>query len=225
MFSRIGKEVTIAVKKGGPDPANNPALRRVMQNARAANMPKDKVEAAIKKASGQDQADYEEILYEGYAPHGVAVLVETATDNRNRTAADIRSIFSKAGGQLAGAGSVAWQFEPLGLVSVSRHGQDPDEIALLAIDAGAVDVDTESDPLEISTAPTALQAVREALEAAGVKVESAELTMQAKAPITIDAAQARQNLRLIEALEDHDDVQRVTTNVDIPEDILAEIAG
>jgi YebC/PmpR family DNA-binding regulatory protein len=152
----------------------------------------------------------------------VAVLVEATTDNKNRTAAEVRSIFAKSGGQLAGAGSVAWQFEVRGVVSVPQDSSDTDEIALLAIDAGASDVDTESDPLEIATEATDLESVRSALEAAGVKIESAELTMQAKAPIEVDVDRARQNLRLIELLEDNDDVQRVTANFDLPDEILAE---
>ena len=226
MFTKVAREITVAARAGIPDPEANYRLRLAVEKARSVNMPADNIKRAIERAGGGDKADaYEEIVYEGYGPGGVAILVETATDNRNRTAADVRSLFSKSGGQLAGAGSVAWQFEPRGLVSVPRNGGDPDEVALLAIDAGAVDVDTEADPLEIVTQPGELEAVRTALEGAGVKVESAELTMQAKAPVQIDAAQARQNLRLIEALEDHDDVQRVTANFDLPDEILAEAAA
>jgi YebC/PmpR family DNA-binding regulatory protein len=225
-FTRIIKELTVAARHGGGDPDTNPRLRTVIADAKAVNMPSDNIKKAIQRGTGElPGVNYEEIVYEGYGPGGVAILVETATDNRNRTAADVRSLFSKSGGQLAGAGSVAWQFEPRGLVSVPGNGQDPDEVALLAIDAGAVDVDTDSDPVEITTSPADLQVVREALEAAGVKVDSAEMTMQAKSPIEIDAAQARQNLRLIEALEDHDDVQRVTANFELPDEILAEAAA
>ena len=226
IFTKVAREITVAARAGIPDPDANYRLRLAVEKARSVNMPADNIKRAIERAGGGDKADaFEEIIYEGYGPGGVAILVETATDNRNRTAADVRSLFSKSGGQLAGAGSVAWQFEPLGLVSVPGDGQDPDEVALLAIDAGAVDVDTASDPLEITTSPADIQSVREALEAAGVKVGSAEMTMQAKSPIQIDAAQARQNLRLIEALEDHDDVQRVTANFDLPDEILAEAAA
>ena len=155
----------------------------------------------------------------------MALIVETATDNKNRTAAEVRSIFSKAGGQLAGQGSVAWQFEPRGVISVEGGAGDPDDVALAAIDAGAADVDTESDPIEIATEPSDLMSVQTALEAAGVKVESAELTMVATTPIEVDVDKARQNLRLIEALEDSDDVQRVTANFELPDEILAEAAG
>jgi YebC/PmpR family DNA-binding regulatory protein len=226
LFTKLGKEITIAARQGGGDPEANYRLRLAMDKARAANMPADNIKRAIERATGGDKAiDYEEIVYEGYGPGGVALLVETATDNRNRTAAEVRSIFANSGGQLAGAGSVAWQFEPRGVVSAERDGSDPDEIALLAIDAGAVDVDTESDPLEIATEPGDLESIRAALESAGVKIDSAELTMQAKMPIEVDVAKARKNLKLIEALEESDDVQRVTANFDLPDEILAEAAA
>ena len=167
-----------------------------------------------------------EIVYEGYGPGGVAVLVEAQTDNRNRTAAEVRSMFTKSGGQLAGSGAVAWQFEPRGLISVPKAGQDPDEVALAAIDAGAEDVDTDDEEsIEIYTAPAELQAVRQALEGAGVPVDSAESTMIAKQTVELDSSKARQALRLVELLEDLDDVSRVTANFDIPEDVFAEVAG
>jgi YebC/PmpR family DNA-binding regulatory protein len=155
----------------------------------------------------------------------VAILVEAATDNRNRTAADVRAMFAKNGGQLAGAGAVAWQFEPHGVVAVARDGTDPDEIALAAIDAGADDVDTEGDPIEVLTAPAHVEELRRALEASGVTIESAEVTMHPTTPIDVDAHVARQNLRLIEALEDLDDVQRVTASFNLPSEVLAEAAS
>ena len=156
----------------------------------------------------------------------MAVLVEAQTDNRNRTAAEVRSMFTKAGGQLAGSGAVAWQFEPRGLITVARNGIDADEVALAAIDAGAEDVDTDDDEaIEIYTAPGDLERVRASLEGAGVPVESAESTMIAKQTVELDAAKARQALRLVEQLEDLDDVSRVTANFDIPEELFAEVAG
>jgi YebC/PmpR family DNA-binding regulatory protein len=186
-------------------------------------MPADNIKRAIERASGGDKAEqFEEIVYEGYGPGGVAVLVEAATDNRNRTAADVRAIFTKAGGSLAGSGAVAWQFEQLGVISVPREGIDPDEVALAAIDAGASDVDTDADPIEVSTEPSDLETVRKGLEAAGIRIDTAELTMQPKTTVEVEGNQVRQNLRLIESLEDHDDVQRVTANVEIPDDVLAE---
>lgn len=226
VFTKVSREISISARAGGGDPDGNYRLRLAIEKARSVNMPAENIKRAIEKAVGGDKAEqYEEIVYEGYGPGGVAILVETATNNRNRTAADIRSYFAKSGGQLAGAGAVAWQFEPRGLVSVPREHQDADEVALAAIDAGAQDVDTDSDPFEISTQPGDLERVRLALESAGIKVESAELTMQPKATVEIDGAHARQNLRLIEMIEDHDDVQRVTANFDLPDDILAEAAS
>ena len=189
-------------------------------------MPADNIKRAIERATGGDkEIEYEEIMYEGYGPGGVAILVETATDNKNRSAAEVRSIFSKAGGQLAGQGSVAWQFEQRGVISVEGGSGDPDDIALAAIDAGATDVDTESDPIEITTDATELANVQGALESAGVKIDSAELAMVATTPIEVDVDKARSNLKLIEALEDSDDVQRVTANFELPDEILAEAAG
>jgi YebC/PmpR family DNA-binding regulatory protein len=226
LFTKLGKEISIAARAGGGDPEANYRLRLVVDKARGANMPADNIKRAIERAAGGDKAiEFEEITYEGYGPGGVALLVETATDNKNRTAAEVRSIFAKAGGQLAGQGSVAWQFEQRGVISVVGGSGDPDDIALAAIDAGAVDVDTESDPIEILTEPTDLLSVQTALEGAGVKVDSAELAMVAKTLIEVDVAKARSNLKLIDALEDSDDVQRVTANFELPDEIIAEAAG
>jgi YebC/PmpR family DNA-binding regulatory protein len=226
MFTKVAREITIAAREGGGEPDANYRLRLAVEKARAVNMPADNIKRAIERAAGGSAAEqYEEIIYEGYGPGGVAILVEAATDNRNRTVADVRSIFTRAGGQLAGAGAVAWQFEPRGVVVVPRDGQDPDSVALTAIDAGADDVELESDPLEILTDPAHLESLRRTLEEAGVTVESAEVTMQPKTPIEVDEAVARQNLRLMETLEDLDDVQRVTANFDLPAEILAEAAS
>ena len=225
VFTKIGREISIAAREGGGDPDANYRLRLAIENARAVNMPAENIKRAIEKAAGGAAAEeYEEIVYEGYGPGGVAILVEAATDNRNRTAADVRSLFAKNGGQLAGAGAVAWQFEPRGVIAVARDGLDPDDVALTAIDAGADDVDTESDPIEVLTDPGNLESLRTTIEDSGAKVESAEVTMQAKTPIEVDGHVARQNLRLIEALEDLDDVQRVTANFDLPSEVLAEAA-
>jgi YebC/PmpR family DNA-binding regulatory protein len=226
VFTKVAREIGMAAREGGGDPDANFKLRLAMEKARAVNMPADIIKRAIEKAAGAGEGvQFEEIAYEGYGPGGVAILVEAATDNRNRTAADVRAIFTKAGGQLAGAGAVAWQFEPRGLIAIGRASGDADEMALLAIDAGAEDVDIESDPIEVLTDPAQLEHVRRGLEAAGVHVESAELTMQARNTVEVDGAHARQNLRLIEALEDHDDVQRVTANFEIPDDVFAEAAS
>ncbi len=224
LFTKLAREITIAARGGG-DPDGNFKLRLAIEKARAVNMPMDNIKRAIDRAAGgADAEQYEEIVYEGYGPGGVAILVEAATDNRNRTAADVRAIFTRAGGQLAGSGAVAWQFQPRGAIAIPREGQDADEVALMAIDLGAEDVDTEADPLEVYTAAGDLEHVRRGLEDAGVKIESAELAMQARNTVEVDAPHARQNLRLIETLEDHDDVQRVTANFEIPDEVLAEAA-
>jgi YebC/PmpR family DNA-binding regulatory protein len=189
-------------------------------------MPADNIKRTIDKATGGGEAEqFEEIVYEGYGPGGVAVLVEAQTDNRNRTAAEVRSMFTKAGGQLAGSGAVAWQFEPRGLITIARNGVDADEVALAAIDAGAEDVDSDDEAIEIYTSPGDLERVRASLEGTGVAVESAESAMIAKQTVELDEARARQALRLVEQLEDLDDVSRVTANFDIPEELFAEVAG
>ena len=226
MFTKVAREIAVAARAGGGDPDANYRLRLAIEKARSINMPAENIKRSIDKATGGgEEVQYEEIVYEGYGPGGVAVLVEAATDNRNRTAAEVRSIFTKTGGQLAGSGAVAWQFEARGLITVPRGGSDADEVALAAIDAGAVDVDTESDPIEIYTEPGDLEAVRKALDGAGVNVEGAESAMLAKQSVTLDADHVRKALRMVDLLEDLDDVQRVTTNVDIPEEVLAELAG
>ena len=226
IFTKVAREIMVAARAGGGDPDANYRLRLAMDKGRSINMPADNIKRAIEKATGAgDDIEYVEIVYEGYGPGGVAVLVETATDNRNRTAAEVRSIFAKTGGQLAGAGAVAWQFEIRGLITVARDGKDPDEVALAAIDAGAADVDTDADPIEIYTDPSDLEAVRKALDAAGGTVEDAESAMIAKQTVTLDAEHVRKALRLVDLLEDLDDVQRVTTNVEIPEELLEELAG
>ena len=227
LFTKVAREISVAARQGGGDPDANYRLRLAIEKARSVNMPADNIKRTVDKATGGGDAEqYEEIVYEGYGPGGVALLVEAATDNRNRTAAEVRSIFTKAGGQLAGSGAVAWQFEPRGLIAVTRDGQDADEVALAAIDAGAEDVDTEDPELiEVYTTPSDLESVRKALEAAGVAIESAESTMIAKQTVELDSAKARQALRLVELLEDLEDVQRVTANFEIPEDVFAEVAG
>jgi YebC/PmpR family DNA-binding regulatory protein len=226
VFTKVGREIAVAARAGGADPDGNFRLRLAIEKARSVNMPADTIKRAIERASGgADGEQFEEIAYEGYGPGGVAIFVEAATDNRNRTAAEIRSIFTKNGGQLAGSGSVAWQFEPRGLVTVNLNGQDADEVALTAIDAGADDVDTDVEPLEIFTEPGELERVRRSLEGAGVSIDSAETTVVAKTTVELDDSKARQALRLVEQLEDLEDVQRVTANFDIPEEVFAEVTA
>ena len=227
LFTKVAREIIVAAREGGGDPEANYRLRLAIDKARSVNMPMDNIKRAIERATGSGEAEqFEEIAYEGYGPGGVAVLVEATTDNRNRTAAEIRSVFTKAGGQLAGSGAVAWQFVPRGLISIAGAGKAADDVALAAIDAGADDVDTsDAAHVEVYTEPGELQRVRTALERAGWAIESAESTMVARNLVELDTDRARQNLRLVESLEDLEDVQRVTANFDIPEDIFAEVAG
>src|SRR2546423_2852997 len=227
LFTKAAREISVAARQGGGDPDANYRLRLAIEKARSVNMPSDNIKRTIDKATGGGEGEqFEEIVYEGYGPGGVAVLVEAQTDNRNRTAGEVRSIFTKAGGQLAGSGAVAWQFEPRGLITVPRAGIDPDEVALAAIDAGATDVDTDDeDAVEIYTDPAQLERVRRGLEGAGIPIDSAESTMVARQTVGLDSSKARQALRLVEQLEELEDVQRVTANFDIPEDVFAEVAG
>jgi YebC/PmpR family DNA-binding regulatory protein len=227
LFTKVAREISVAARQGGGDPDANYRLRLAIEKARSVNMPSDNIKRTIDKATGGGEGEqFEEILYEGYGPGGVAVLVEAQTDNRNRTAGEIRSIFTKAGGQLAGSGAVAWQFEPRGLITVPRAGIDPDEVALAAIDAGATDVDTDDeDAVEIYTDPAQLERVRRGLEAAGIPIDSAESTMVARQTVGLDSSKARQALRVVELIVEVDDVQRVTANFDIPEVVFAEVAG
>src|ERR1044072_2088798 len=227
LFTKVAREISVAARQGGGDPDANYLLRLAMEKARSVNMPADNIKRTIDKATGGGEAEqFEEIVYEGYGPGGVAVLVEAQTDTRNRTAAEVRSMFAKSGGQLAGSGAVAWQFEPRGLIAVPRTGVDADEVALTAIDAGAEDVDTDGDEtIDIYNAPAELESLRQALEAAGISVESAESAMVAKQTVELDSSKARQALRLVELLEDLDDVSRGTANFDIPEVVFAEVAA
>jgi YebC/PmpR family DNA-binding regulatory protein len=225
VFTKMGREISVAARAGGADQDGNFRLRLAVERARAINMPLDTIKRAIEKATGGGEGEqFEEIVYEGYGPGGVAMIVEAATDNKNRTAADVRSILTKAGGALAGSGSVVWQFEPRGVI-VLKPGGDAEELELIAIDAGADDVDSTGDQVEVFTRPQDLEAVRKSLEAAGVKVESSELALHPKNTVELDAAKARQALRLIDLLEDLDDVQRVTSNFEIPEELMAEVGG
>jgi YebC/PmpR family DNA-binding regulatory protein len=224
VFTKMGREISVAARAGGGDQDGNFRLRLAVERARAINMPLDTIKRAIEKATGGGEGEqFEEITYEGYGPGGVAIVIETATDNKNRTAAEVRSILTKAGGALAGSGSVAWQFELRGAITLGPG--DPDEQTLIAIDAGADDVDASGEQVEVYTKPHDLEAVRRSLESAGIKIESAEMTMTPKNTVELDESKARQALRLVELLEDQDDVQRVTANFEIPESMLAEVGG
>ena len=225
IFTKLGREITVAARQGTPDPEFNPRLRLAVDRARDANMPKDNIDRAIKRATGEgDTANLEEILYEGYGPGGAAILVEALTDNRNRTASDLRNAFSKAGGSLGEAGSVAWQFETRGLIVLDANGADPEELALRAIDTGAEDVRVDGGAVEVYTAPEALADVRQALAESEMAVASAEVTKVPKVTVALDEHKAKQVLRLLDSLDDLDDVQRVSSNADFPEEALAAYA-
>ena len=227
LFSKLSRAIIVAAKEGGPDPAANLALQNAIEKARSYSMPKDNIERAIARGSGQDSdaGAFETIVYEGYAPGGVAVIVEALTDNKNRTASDVRHVFTKHDGNLGESGSVGWLFERRGVISVDG-GADEDELTLAAAEGGADDVERDGSTWQVIAPPEELAAVREAIEGAGFTVESAELTMIPKTTIEVDEeSQAKKILRLIDALEDNDDVQEVYANFDIPERVLEEVAS
>lgn len=215
VFTKFGREISVATRAGGPDPEANFRLRLAIQRARAENMPLDNIERAIKKAAGGDDgAQLEEITYEGYGPNGVALLVEAMTDNRNRTAAELRNAFTRGGGNMAEAGAVAWTFDRKGIINVLPNGKDPEEIALQVIDSGAEDVKVDEDSIEVYTAPTELEQVRRAIDEQGLAIESAEFVMMPKTTVELNNEDALQILKLVERLEDLDDVQKVYFNAD-----------
>ncbi len=228
LFSKLSKAIIVAAKHGGGDPANNLALQNAIEKAKSYSMPRDNIDRAIAKGSGADaDADaFESIMYEGYGPEGVAVIVEALTDNRNRTAADVRHLFAKHGGNLGTDGSVSWQFDRRGVVVVPTEGVDEDELFLAAADGGADDIEQDGTVFQITSAPEQLAAVRTAVEEAGFTVDSAELMLVPKTTVAVDdEAKARQVMRLIDALEDNEDVQDVYANFDIPEQVLEAVAG
>ena len=226
LFTKLIKEITVAARLGGGDIKANPRLRTAVLAARAQSMPGDTLDRAIKKGTGElEGVNYEEVTYEGYAPGGVAVMVEALTDNRNRTGADVRSTFSKLGGSLAEPGAVAWQFERKGIVLVPGNA-DEDEVMMAALEAGADDVSGDGDLWTVTCEATATASVRQALEEAGITVESSDLTMIATSTVDLDSADdAKPVLRLLDALDDLDDVQNVHTNADMGDDVMAALEG
>jgi YebC/PmpR family DNA-binding regulatory protein len=228
LFSKLSKAIIVAAKNGGGDAANNLALQNAIEKAKSYSMPRDNIDRAIAKGSGADaDADaFESITYEGYGPEGVAVIVEALTDNKNRTAADVRHLFAKHGGNLGTDGSVSWQFERRGVVVVPTDGVDEEELFMAAADAGADDIEEDGTVFQITSAPEQFSAVRAAVEAAGFTVESAELMLVPKTTVAVDdESKARQVMRLVDALEENDDVQDVYANFDIPEQVLEAVAG
>jgi YebC/PmpR family DNA-binding regulatory protein len=228
LFSKLSRAIIVAAKEGGPDPDGNLALQNVIEKARSYSMPKDNIERAIAKGSGAeaDGASFETVVYEGYGPEGVAVLVEALTDNRNRTASEVRHAFTKHGGNLGTTGAVAWQFERRGVVLVHADGIDEDELMLAAAEAGADDIELDGSSFVVTSAPESLTAVRRALEDAGFAIESVELAMVPKTTVAVsDESVARRIVRLVEGLEETEDVQDVYANFDIPEAVLEAVAS
>ncbi|MCW3047779.1 MAG: hypothetical protein JWO74_2063 [Solirubrobacterales bacterium] len=226
LFTKLARHITVAAREGGGDPEGNPSLALAVQKAKDASMPKDNIERAIAKGTGEgtDADALEAVLYEGYGPGGVALLVEALTDNRNRTGSEVRHLLAKHGGNLGEPGSVGYLFDKRGLIVVDSGRYSEDDL-LVAIEAGALDVAVDDDIFEILTEPSDLTAVRTALEQAGIELESAELTQHPKTRVPIDEATAGKLMRLIDALEDNDDVGDVHANFDVDADVLQRVAG
>ncbi len=227
VFTKLSREITVAARDGGGDASMNPRLRLAIEKAREGNMPMDTIKRAIERGAGggEGAAALQEITFEGYGPGGVAILVQTLTDNRNRTVSDLRTTLTRGGGTLGESGSVAWQFENKGLIAIDANGQDPEELALTAIDAGAEDVRVEDGFVEVYTGPTDLDRVRRQLQEAGIKVTSAELSMLPKSTMPLDEKNAAQALKLLDQIEELEDVQKVYSNAEFPDSVLAEYAA
>ncbi|OFW57181.1 MAG: transcriptional regulator [Actinobacteria bacterium RBG_16_64_13] len=227
LFGKLARAITVAAREGGGDPDHNATLAQAIVKAKDANMPHDNIDRAIKKGSGagSDADTYQHLTYEGYGPNGVAVYVTALTDNKNRTAADVRYIFDRVGGKLGTDGSVSWMFERKGVIFVEAAGRDEEELMMAAIEAGAEDVLAQGDMFEIRCEVADFMTVRSNLEKAGIKFSSAELTMIPKNTVALDEADARRTLRLLDALEDNDDVQEVFANFDIPDEVMESLAG
>ena len=226
IFTKLIKEITIAARLGGGDPDGNPRLRTAIQTAKGANMPQDNITRAIAKGTGDlEGVNYEECAYEGYGPNGVAIFIAVLTDNRNRTGAEIRHILTKNNGTMAEPNAVAWNFEKKGLFLVPQESVDEETLMELALEAGADDFESTDDLFEIHTSPDAFEDVREALEHSEIQTESAELAMLPKSTVKLEGKEAEQMLRLMEALEDNDDVQNVYANFDISEEQMAEASA
>jgi len=223
IFTKLGKELIVAAKQGGGDPEANSRLKTVIQKARAANMPMDNINRVIQKATGElAGVTYEEMVYEGYGPGGTAVMLDIMTDNRNRTAGDIRHLFSKYGGNLGESGCVAWMFKKQGLIAIEREGleRDSDEIMMLALESGAEDIKEEGDSIEITCSPEDFEDVEKAFRASGLNPAVAEVTMIPENTVSLEGDDAVKMLRLMDALEDHDDVQNVYSNFDVDDEVL-----
>jgi len=225
LFTKLIKEITVAARQGGGDPDANPRLRTAIANAKAQNMPSENIERGILRGTGQlPGITYEEISYEGYGPKGVAIIVEVVTDNRNRSTSDIRYIFSKNGGSLGEKGCVSWMFNSKGFIVIDKDKADEDELIMIALEAGAEDVQSKDDSFEIITAPQDFGSVKDAIQEVEIEMTLAEVSMVPQTTVKLDGKEALQLLKLMESLEEHDDVQNVYANFDIPDDIIEQAA-
>jgi YebC/PmpR family DNA-binding regulatory protein len=221
VFTKVTREIMLAAREGGPNPEANFRLRLAVDRARAVNMPHANIDRAIERATGgADGAQIESVVYEGYGPGGVSVLVEAATDNRNRTASEVRATFARSGGKLGESGSVQWIFEQKGVIEIDAAGRSTDDVQLVAIDAGAEDVEVDGSLIVVYTTPPAFERVKKAIEVAGIPIASAEISMRPSNTVRLEGEKAQQVLRLVEGLEELDDVQKVHANFDIPVEVL-----
>ena len=225
LFTGLMKEITVAAKEGGGDPDANPRLRTAVANAKAGNMPNDTIERGILKGTGQlPGVTYEEVTYEGYGPQGVAIIVEVVTDNRNRSTSDLRFILSKNGGNMGEKGCVAWMFDKKGLIIIDKDKADEDELMMMALEAGAEDMNSGDDSFEITTDPADFETVRNAIQEAEIEMVLAEISMIPQTTVKLDGDEALKLMKLMEGLEEHDDVQNVYANFDIPDEIIEQAA-
>ena len=226
IFTKMIKEITVAARMGGGDINANPRLRTAVLTARASSMPNDNIERAIKKGTGElEGVNYEETQYEGYGPAGVAIMLSVLTDNKNRTVAEIRNVFGKHGGNLGETNCVAWMFSKKGVITVDKTAGAEEKVFEVALDAGADDISDEGETFEVTVAPERLEEVKTALEGAGIAIASAEVSMVPQSTVTLRGREAEQTLKLLDALEDHDDVQKVAANVDIPQDEVERLSA
>jgi YebC/PmpR family DNA-binding regulatory protein len=225
-FTKLIKEITIAAREGGGDPDTNPRLRTAVASAKAANMPADNIKKAVHKGTGElPGVTYEEATFEGYGPNGVAIFVDVLTDNRNRTVAEIRHIFSKYNGHLGESGCVAWMFDRKGVITISKEGADEDTLMEVALEAGATDIQPQEDAFEVIVEPTDLETVREALKRGSFSILEAEIRRVSQNTVGLDRKGAESMMKLYEALDEHDDVQKISANFDIDDEILEELSG
>jgi YebC/PmpR family DNA-binding regulatory protein len=226
LFTKLAREITVAARSGLPDPESNGRLRLAVQKARAENMPRDNIERAIERATASGTGDnFEEVTYEAFMPGGIALVVQTQTDNRNRTVSEVRAVVTRGGGNVGSDGSATWLFDSVGQIVVKANGMDEDDLAMLAIDAGATEFETDSDSTVIYTEPTDLHRVQEVLTGSGLDVESSDLVMKARDMISVESDQAVKIIRLIEKLEDLDDVQTVFTNLEVTDEVVAQVSA